>query len=77
MKKWSVIMAIVMTLLVVALSPMAALAQTDEDAAVASSPGLRDGLAIVAPLATPVDTEISISVYRRQGGDIEARNGCG
>ena len=64
MKKWSVIMAMVMTLLVVALSPMAALAQTDEDAAVASSPGLRDGLAIVAPLATPVDTEISISVFR-------------
>ena len=64
MKKWSVIMAMVMALLVLAVGPMSALAQTDEDATATSKPMLQDGLAIVAPLVAPVDTEISISVFR-------------
>ena len=75
MKKWSIIMVIVMVLLVITVSPLSALAQTGEDPEGASRPILRDGLAIVAPLATAVNTQISITVF--QCSDQEPVEGAG
>ena len=64
MKKWSMIMAMVMALPIMAAVPISALAQTNEDVTVNSNPVLRDGLAIVAPRVATVDTEISMTVFQ-------------
>jgi hypothetical protein len=64
MKKWSIIVAVVMALLLVAAIPLSALAQDGDDVTADSASRLRDGLAIVAPLAAPVDTRISMTVFR-------------
>ncbi len=64
MKKWSVIMAVVMALLILVVVPISALAQTDDEVTSDTAPRLRDGLAIVAPLGAPVATEISMTVFR-------------
>ena len=64
MKKWSIIMAMVMALIAATIVPISTLAQTDDGVSARSATGLGDGLAIVAPLATPTDTEISISVFK-------------
>jgi len=64
MKKWSMIMATVMALLVIATVPASALAQTDDNVTTGSAAGLRDGLAIVAPRVALVNTECSITVFK-------------
>ncbi|HEY77491.1 MAG TPA: hypothetical protein G4O09_00060 [Dehalococcoidia bacterium] len=64
MKKWSIIMAVVMALLLVAAIPLSALAQDSDDVTANPASRLRDGLAIVAPLVAPVDTRISMTVFR-------------
>jgi hypothetical protein len=64
MKKWSMIMAVVMALLLTAIIPMSALAQDGDDITTdTAAPRLRDGLAIVAPLVVPTDTKISMTVF--------------
>jgi hypothetical protein len=64
MKKWSIIMAVVMALLLVAAVPLSALAQDSDDVTTNSASRLRDGLAIVAPLMAPVETGVSMTVFR-------------
>ena len=64
MKKGSIIIGVVMAVLLLAMGSMSALAQTDEDVAISPNQALRDGLAIVAPRVAPVDTEISMTVFR-------------
>ena len=64
MKKWSIIVGVVMAVLLLAMGSMSALAQTDEDVTVSQNPTIRDGLAIVAPRVAPVDTEISMTVFK-------------
>ena len=75
MKKWSIITVLVMALLTMVVMPVSALAQADEDVAVNSNSVIRDGLAIVAPRVTPVDTRISITVF--QCWDQEPVEGAG
>lgn len=75
MKKWSLITAIVMSLIVLTTGPLAALAQDDEAVTAGSGTWYRDGLAIVAPLAAKVDTRISITVF--QCSDQEPVAGAG
>lgn len=65
MRKRTVIIATLAILLVLALSPMSVLAQSDEDATVSSQPPVREALAIVAPWVTPVGQEISMRVFLR------------
>jgi hypothetical protein len=64
MKKRSIVISIVMALLMLVITPIAVLADTGDDTADVEGAAIRDGLAIVAPLATRVDTEISITVFR-------------
>jgi hypothetical protein len=66
MKKWSIIMATGMALLLLALAPISALAQSDTDAAGNSKPKLKGALAIVAPWMAPVGKEISMTVFLRE-----------
>ena len=65
MRKRTVIIATLATLLVLVISPMSVLAQNDEDATVSSQPPVREALAIVAPWVTPVGQEISMRVFLR------------
>ena len=63
--KWSVIIPVLMATLLLALSPTAALAQGEEDAATGSKPVLQGSLAIVAPRIARVGQEISMTVFLR------------
>ena len=63
--KWSVIIPVLMATLLLALSPTAALAQGEEDAATGSKPVLQGSLAIVAPRVARVGQEISMTVFLR------------
>ena len=75
MKKWSIVTVFTAALLAMMVSPLSALAQTEDSEETAGLPPFRDGLAIVAPLATPVNTEISITVF--QCSDQEPVEGAG
>jgi len=65
MKKRSVIIVAIMALLLLALSPISTLAQSDEAAVASSKPSLRGALAIVAPRVAAVGKEISMTVFLR------------
>jgi len=66
MKKWGVLFATTMALLLVALGPVAAFAQSGQEAGAGDSPAWRGALAIVAPLIVPVGREMSLRVFLRQ-----------
>jgi hypothetical protein len=63
--KWSVIIPVLMATLLMVVSPTAALAQSDEDAATDSRPATQGALAIVAPRIARVGQEISMTVFLR------------
>ena len=65
MKKWMVIITATMALLLLALSPMAALAQSEDEVMADSRPSLKGALAIVAPRIAGVGKEISMTVFLR------------
>ena len=65
MRKRTVIIATLVALLVLSLSPMSILAQGNEDATASAKPPVKDALAIVAPWVTPVGQEISMRVFLR------------
>ncbi|MDP2729650.1 MAG: hypothetical protein Q8O55_04130 [Dehalococcoidales bacterium] len=73
MRKWSIITLFAVALLGMIVSPVAAFAQTGDSEENTTPP--RDGLAIVAPLATPINTQISITVF--QCSDQEPVEGAG
>lgn len=65
MKKWLVPIAALLALLVFAMGPISALAQSEEEAAPGPKPLWRGSLAIVAPRMAPVGKEISMTVFLR------------
>ncbi|MBI4187524.1 MAG: hypothetical protein HY530_08500 [Chloroflexi bacterium] len=63
MKRWSVLIATAMASLTLALTPLLAVAQGEEETT-NSEPAVRDALAIVAPRVAPAGQEISMTVFR-------------
>ena len=64
-RKWNVLMAAMLALMVLLSSGSFALAQTDEEAQDNASSEYKPGLAIVAPRMYPVGEEVSMTVFDR------------
>jgi len=65
MKKWQVLTATAMALVMTASLPLAAFAQR-ADEATAAKPPLKGSLAVVAPRQIPVGKEMSLGVFQRE-----------
>ncbi len=65
MKKWQTLVVTVMALLLAVLSPMTALAQSDDAEVESSGPKIKGSLAIVAPRMSFAGQEISMTVFLR------------
>ncbi|HEY91713.1 MAG TPA: hypothetical protein G4O07_07750 [Dehalococcoidia bacterium] len=75
MKKWSVIIAVTMALVMLVLSPLSALAEEDTGSATESRIPLQGALAIVAPRIAMVNQETQMTVFLR--ADQEPFEGAG
>jgi hypothetical protein len=65
MKKWKVILASVIALLVLVITPLTVMAQSPTTPAVTAAPAFHGSLAIVAPRAVRVNTALSLTVFLR------------
>ena len=68
-RKWIVILAAALALLVIASGTSSSLAQTEDEAPVAPRPMPVPELAIVAPRRAPAGEEVSMTVFDRQDQD--------
>lgn len=66
MKKWQVVLVTVMALMLLVLSPMTALAQTEGENREGPKPKLEGSLAIVAPRMALVGKEMTLRVFLRE-----------
>jgi hypothetical protein len=73
-KKWSVIVPVLMTAIMLLSTPLSALAAADEDTAPADT-SWQGALAIIAPWKSPVSEEVSMRVFLRE--DQEPFEGAG
>jgi len=64
-KKWSGIMAMLLSLVILITAAAPVLAQNEEDTTAAARPQLRNGLAVLAPLRAPVGKAVTMTVLAR------------
>jgi hypothetical protein len=66
-KKWSILVAVMMALVILTMSIVPAMAQDDAVSLAAAEPSysVRDGLAIIVPLGAPVNTPVTMTVLKR------------
>jgi len=65
-KKWQVILAATMSLLIMVISPLTVFAAKNDQASAGTRPQWEGGLAIVAPRMALVNQEMSLGVFLRQ-----------
>ena len=68
-KKWHSIMAVLLALVVLGSTATTALAESDEEMMASPRQFGKDGLAIVAPIWSPVGVEVSMTVFGRSTQD--------
>jgi hypothetical protein len=66
MKKWQIILASLMALLIMVVTPLSIMAAKDKTTNIAARPNLQGALAIVAPRVVHTGAEMSLTVFLRK-----------